>query len=494
ATALLQVESYTSDNLQVEYRIKFPDPLEPKNIPNDMNLTHADGGHILSSRFELIADRDKWWRVIDIDASDGAESGEYVISSEAQIINTATGKSWKAAQENVVLMIKKTELRNYFDITNVILPTDHRGGRDENQQINTILLRRQTTAFESFLSRKTEQVSGMPTHYAAVTINNSANFPATLAVTIDILDPKTKERAPGFELPPELDYPGDRVQIVVNVREKSGREVVMPIWAVAGRALPGDYVMKVNLEHFGTGTIVAEHTLPIKVVGTLWIPTMVAIISLLTSIGSVGVIYLKRKSFGKFPTRDLVTVSLFSAVIFAAVNIPFVLVRSIANAILGPFSSLIIGFFNEILYYILLIALVVLIPKIGVVTLMLGVRFLLNGILFGGFSPLGFLVVSTAAVTTEAGLWLCGITRKRNPHAQKADYTLHIIIFAAIVLGIIDAYNTFIYWNLRMFLFRLFFADWYIVLTVIISGFLYTAIAVPTGFKLGRRLKKVSEV
>ena len=62
-----------------------------------------------------------------------------------------------------------------------------------------------------------------------------------------------------------------------------------------------------------------------------------------------------------------------------------------------------------------------------------------------------------------------------------------------LALGLADAASTFTSLALQAVFYRLFFAEWYIVLQVGVTGFLYTALGVYLGRSLGMNLRKVHQ-
>jgi len=176
-------------------------------------------------------------------------------------------------------------------------------------------------------------------------------------------------------------------------------------------------------------------------------------------------------------------ISLFGTVAFATINVPMAFLWEISHAIFGPFSSLFTGIFYEIVFYAIIVSLLILIPKIGVISILIMVRFILNGIVFGNFSPVFLISYGFQAVALEAALYLTGITRGIKIEDRK--------ISLGINLGVADALSSYVSFNLFIFMYRLFYADWYIIMNLTINGFVYTFIGVLLGIVLGKKLKKV---
>ena len=66
----------------------------------------------------------------------------------------------------------------------------------------------------------------------------------------------------------------------------------------------------------------------------------------------------------RFKTRNLVLISLFGTVSFAAINLPMTILWELSHAIFRPFSFFYRAL-SEVLLYMLIASLVVLIPKPG---------------------------------------------------------------------------------------------------------------------------------
>jgi hypothetical protein len=217
--------------------------------------------------------------------------------------------------------------------------------------------------------------------------------------------------------------------------------------------------------------------------------------------GMVFLIYLKRKYFLRLKTRELITIALFGTIIFAVVNVPGTLLWRLAHIFLGPFSFFITGFFHEIIFYMLLTSLVVLIPKPGAITLVIIIKSLMSDLLFGGFSATSFLNMGATALILEAAYYLCGLTRSvtEDSRAQttaqsgysRPGVSRQTVWITALVCGLGDMLISYINFNIFMLLYRLYYATWYIAVYLLVSGFLYTVIAVPLGFTLSRRLSVI---
>ena len=98
-------------------------------------------------------------------------------------------------------------------------------------------------------------------------------------------------------------------------------------------------------------------------------------------------------------------------------------------------------------------------------------------------SPITVLICFIIAVI-EGALLLTGFYRKEK-------LTLAYGLFISLVMGICDAGLTFINMQQLMLFYRLYYADWFIGLYMVINGLLYSSLGSFLGWKTGSRLRQV---
>ena len=111
------------------------------------------------------------------------------------------------------------------------------------------------------------------------------------------------------------------------------------------------------------------------------------------------------------------------------------------------------------------------------------VKFMLSGLMFGHFSPLGVLSCCVYIVVLEATLYFCGF--------YKNDTKGNYMLLLCFMLGVADAFITFINLEQMMFFYRLYYADWYLALYMLINGLLYSSVGSWLGIKTGLKLRQV---
>jgi len=136
----------------------------------------------------------------------------------------------------------------------------------------------------------------------------------------------------------------------------------------------------------------------------------------------------------------------------------------------------------------LVTSILLLVPRVGGMTLAGLVTYVMGGVLFGSFGLTDLLFVGSAIAFREVLLWSFGVTRF-GPAGSKPPRLVAMIL----ALGLADAASTFTSLALQAVFYRLFFADWYIFLQVVVTGFCYTALGVYLGRPLGMSLRKVHQ-
>ncbi len=319
--------------------------------------------------------------------------------------------------------------------------------------------------------------------HIGVSVKNSGEDTVPLIISYDIVDVLTKEQVEGFK-PILMGMSSSTFSYASILLPPDSTElVVLPVYA-SQSALGGEYRMHVRAAITGSEWEAAERDEAITAVSRKWTPIITSLGAFFLALGGIGVFILRsNRIMNSFSTRHLVMISLFGTASFAAVNIPMTFMWDVSHAVLGPFSFLLTGVFYEVILYMLIVSAVMLMPKPGVVTLLIAVRFLLNGVVLGHFNPIFLLSYSVNATALELLLYTSGITRGKSAGKLRMG----------LVCGIADALSQYVSFSLWMVLYRLFYSDWYIKANIFIDGFIYTFIGAWLGINLGNKLKKVVE-
>ncbi len=526
-SALLCVESQAQQDVRVGLSLRVPHPLKVSTDDRRIGVSEEADDQVVAADFPLRIEGEKWFSSVTITIPEDAPPGEYAVRSSAR----ARGGDGEETVEQVARLrvVSRGDIVKLFHFGEPTLPSNEKGAPEDRQERGTVLIKGKKTFWQGLVEdrKQSSRFDTKPSTYLSVPIRNTSPHKAIVLVRMDVVDPVSGERIPGFELPYAAEH-GDTlgevaVYQVVEMNPESAERVVLPVY-VSETVRPGMVTARVRAVLFGTDIEADRKDLAVKVVGVRWLPALMTAVALLTGLGGLATSYWQRKRYLEMKGRDLILIALFGTVMFAVVSIPGTLLLHAAHIILGPFSFLVTGFFHEILFYLLLVSLVVLIPRVGTVSLAVAVRFLLSSFVLGELSPISLIYYATTATCLEAAVYCSGLSRaKRNllPHpgalgnapdssgepnrspdpvdddravAAPSGYSRSQILLAAIVLGITDAFLSFVFFNLSMFFYRLYYATWYLAAYLFIDSFCFTLIAVPFGFKLGSRLKVTANV
>ncbi|MDI9394895.1 MAG: hypothetical protein QM426_05520 [Euryarchaeota archaeon] len=470
-SAYVFFETYHNGNMNVTMEIDVPEGF----VLQDTSL-HS---------FSLQTEYEDWYRLIDIYIPEETPPGAYNISASA--IVDVNGSKHSIVRKAQIRVASKEEIANEISVSGLVIPSDEDGYGDPRRPSNTLVIRETSPALKKLLKATELQIDReeLISTYIGVEVSNKGKSTVSVIVTYDILDIKTGETVKAYK----PDLMGMSADAFCNAALKlppgSSSLASIPLY-ISDNAMGGDYLLRVNVKLTGSDWTAVKHDQKITSISRKWGPITITFVSILIGLAAVSLFFSRSKEImDRFKTRNLVLISLFGTVSFAAINLPMTILWELSHAIFGPFSFLFTGLFHEILLYMLIASLVVLIPKPGVVSLFMLVRFLLGGFITGSFTPITFITLSLNAVILELMMYTAGISGK-NPDPENRFRMGFVCGIAEMVSG----YAGFSVW---MVLYRLFYSEWYIIANILISGFLYTFIGAWFGISLGNRLKKVAE-
>jgi hypothetical protein len=206
------------------------------------------------------------------------------------------------------------------------------------------------------------------------------------------------------------------------------------------------------------------------------------------AIGGLLLLLLRLRAwFGALSTTELVTISLFGSLSFVVGTAAW-LVGMASGTLLGPFAPLVTGLLDDTFRTVLMAALLVLLPRPGVASLALLVGYLLRGLSFGAFHPLDLLSLGSTLFFLESSLWLVGITR--SPGWRDAPPFARWLRLAA-GLGPPALLTMLVSLSSAVVFYRLYYADFYVLLMLALPGFLYVVLAAALGLPFAQGLRDV---
>ena len=490
----------TNGNAPTNFDLKLclPPTVTVVRLPTDWKNETTGAETCISTTGKFHIASEVWYRELVLRTSTANRSDRQEISSIVRF-TTDSGQTWEQ-QATVQLRIATiSEIAEHLSIESIEMPTDATGTADPRQREDTIYHTRplfrwfgtpQTNAFE-------------PVTYQTVRLRNQSEETIHVVVSSINRDTESGESVP-FLAPPETAN-GGMNQSVAFASLPGGvvTEIPLPIYfhpiyirqRKPEQAIPGAYERDITVKVWGSDATILREKRSLHLIVPNQQALLISLLAIVcSSIGFAVVLRFHERIFAGFTTKQIIVIALFGTTIFVAVMVPSTLFLNLIRAILGPLSVLLTGLINETLYYALLTALLIYIcgapgsparadteqrgKGSGVILLVSAVRLLLSGVTFGLFTPMAIVYTGTSVLLLETGFLF---VRRRN------------ILAWAVVLGVCDAITVYVDFQLSMLFYRLFYADWYIALRILIEGFAYTFIGVLLGARLGRGLWRVAD-
>lgn len=504
--SLFIVESYHPTPLDVALKIEIPKPLKPATNIEGIEIREDADSYLLKATFKLVTEFDDWYQLVTIRIPATARPDKYFIRATARFKGVIDGQpggqpgghpggqpgEFVLHQQAAVRVVAPAGLQKLLTVPAIKIPSDRDGNYDEKCAQNSLLLRTGLGILGKVFGSRQED-DAAPAAFAGIKMANHAAEDAIALVSWQVLDRQTKAEAEGFRIPQEfLDLHGggdDRVYTQVFIPGKEAVEFVLPIFADKHQVLAGRYLGRVEIRLFGSDATVGARDFDLTVKKMSWSSIGTTLYAMLVALG-IGIFLLirNRMIFQRFKSRWLILIALFGSTKFLVSLVPRFFLNELFNGLLGPFAAFASGLFREGITNLFVMALMVLIPLPGVVTLSMLISLVLFCLL-GSFNPVIILFMVVAMSTMEIALYLTGFTRGPQNHFTRTPKAL---ILAALGMGTAGAFATFVDYNLYMLLYRLYYANWFVWANILIVGFLYTAIFAPAGVMLGNKLKRVA--
>lgn len=495
--ALFSIESRSAQDKAADIRISLPPGFLPEDEYENWQVGRQGEQYYLYRQIKLAGGYSQWFDLIAIQAAASLKEGTYnltvtVDDTILQVpVNIAVGEG--AVTDAPV------------ELEDIVLPLDREGKMDDRLNRNTLVLRdRNWDYYKNLLRGKgasNQEVEAIhPLTHLGLDIKNTARQQRLVLATIQLLDVNTQQPVPGLFTPGttsedheagSMGGHDDRLVALIALNGDMRQRIQLPVYAdeqlVSGG---GRYLLQVELKDKKTPLLVKS--IPITIIKKdRKAAAVVGIAVVILAAASLFALRRLRQVLKIMKTRWLVTIALFGAAAFAVVNVPATLLNDFFHILLGPFGFMVTGLFHGVFLYMMIVALVMLIPYPGVVALMTIIRMLLGMLAFGQLSPIGLLSYGTHAFMLEVLLIGSGMYGRIQAGHAVQHVSFRQIIQLALICGIADSAATYINLQGMAFLYRLYYADWYIALILLLNGFVYTAIGAACGTLLGSRLSKV---
>ena len=476
-----------------DLQLCLPTTLTVVRLPEDWKSETIGTETCLSTTGVFKVASEVWYRELVLKTSEVNETGGQEISGTVRF-TTDGDQVWEQQARVQLQMATIPEIAERLSIASIEMPTDAIGTADSRQRADTIYYARplfrwlgapQSNAYE-------------PITYQTVRLRNGGE--ATIHVVVSSTNTGTKsgETIPFLAPPETADGGSHRSVAFASLPGDAVTEIPLPIYfhpmyikqGQPEQAIPGAYARDVTVKVWGSDATVLRERRPLHLIVPNQQALLISLLAIIcSSIGFAVVLRFHKRIFAGFTTKQIIVIALFGTTVFVAVMVPSTLFLNLIRALLGPISVLLTGLINETLYYALLTALLIYIagdPEAstrkgkgsGVILLVSAVRLLLSGVTFGLFTPMAIVYTGTSVLLLETGFLFV-----RGRH----------ILAWAVVLGLCDAIAVYVNLQLSILFYRLFYANWYIVLRILVEGFAYTFIGVLLGARLGRGLWRVAD-
>ena len=444
-------------------------------------LTTSDTFHVAS---------EVWFHELGLKTSDTSIDTQEIKGTVR--FTTSDGETWEHKTTVQIRIAAVSEIAEKISVVSIDMPTDASGIADLRQRSDTIYHPR---PLFSWLG--TEQIDPyVPISYQTIRLQNRGEETIHVVVSSINRDLNSGEVVPFLAPPDAINAGTDRSISLASLPAGDVTSVSLPIYFHPQSAETGTYERNIAVKVWGSDSTVLNEIRPLHIVVPNRQALYVSGLAVLASfVGLVVMLRFHRQFFVRFTTKQLIVIALFGTTVFVTVVVPSTLFLNLIRAVLGPLSVLVTGLVNETLYYALLTALLIYIggepnkktgaqdtshiySQGGVILLVSAVRLLLGGVTFGLFTPMTIIFTGTSVLLLEGGLFL---VHRRG------------LLMWGVVLGICDAIAVYVDFQLSILFYRLFYADWYIWLRIIVEGFAYTFIGVLLGAKLGRGLWRVAD-
>lgn len=492
--ALFTIENRDLADKAVELTISLPPGFRPVGYQENWEIKEEANHYVLTRQALLAGGYSQWYDLLSFQVATELPLGSY----------TATVTAGEVAQQIPISVGAGTnDTTAAVTIAGIVLPLDKDGKNDDRMGRNVLVLRdRQWDYYKNLLIGKgasNQEVEAIhPVTHLGVDIANPSGVQKLVVVTVQLLDAASHQPINGLFTPGStnedvnggaMDGQKKYLEAFTALNGDAWQRMQIPVYADERDLTGGNYILQAELKDGVKPPLVCEVPLTVVKKDNKAL-VVVSIATLMVVAGIVVALRRLRQVLKVLKTRWLVTIALFGAAAFAVVNVPSTLLNDFFHILLGPFGFLVTGLFSGVFLYMMVVALVILIPRPGVVALMTVVRMLLGMLAFGQISPISLLTYGMHALLLELLIYGSGIYGWLQKREDESIPCSKIALFA-ISCGVADTISTYVGLQAMAFLYRMYYAAWYIALVLIFNGFIYTAIGAVCGTALGKRLARV---
>ncbi|TWH49146.1 hypothetical protein [Sporomusa sp. KB1] len=492
--ALFSIENRDSTAKTIVVTITLPTGFKPAASQENWEIKEQTDHYVLTRQQLLAGGYSQWYDLLSFQVASELPPGKYTAAVTAGEITQQVPINVGAGTGDAATPVT---------IAGIVLPLDKDGKTDDRMGRSVLVLRdRQWDYYKNVLSDKgasNQEIEAIhPVTHLGVDIVNPSGIQKLAVVTVRLLDAASHQPVNGLFTPGAtsedvnggaLDSQKNYLEAFTALNGDSWQRLQIPVYADERDLTGGTYILQAELQDGIKPPLVCE--MPFTVIKKdSKALVVVSIATLMVLAGLFVVLSRLRQVLTVLKTRWLVTIALFGAAAFAVVNVPSTLLNDFFHILLGPFGFLLTGLFSGVFLYMLVVALVILIPRPGVVALMTLVRMLLGMLAFGQISPISLLTYGMHALLLELLIYSSGMYDWLQKQEDESIPWGKIVLLA-ISCGVADTISTYVGLQAMAFLYRMYYAAWYIALVLLVNGFIYTVIGAACGTALGKRLARV---
>ncbi|MBL9123014.1 MAG: hypothetical protein JNG90_05240 [Planctomycetaceae bacterium] len=482
----LRAENQVQARSQIEWIVE----LSPATRVTSSSTSWVPAAGELRTRSSLVLAQENRREVVELELP--ADAAEQRVRIRFRQRPLPDGEFADERLDVVVLNASLADLRDRLCVGNLTFPTNPRGAREHERAADEVRLPNPVWGAVLDWLQPTQRVRDRYAENAwqSLPVTNRTEYPLNLSIVSFITAAGRDEPLLDFA-PPRWKAPKESATSEQLLRIAPGETVVavLPVY-VRPETPSGDYVRHVSVRMLGSDEPLATVSAPLMVVRGNPIASLVV----LASLASVALAWclapwLWTRILRDLTVENLTTIALMSGAHFL-IAYASRLAADVIAALTGPFAVFLAGIGNEGLTSALVAALIVLVPRVGVLTLSSLTVFLLQAMFTGQFGLVDLLMVTVSIVIQEALLWGLGVTSARRGTALGNRLTLGFGLRIALAIGLGNAAALYAQFCLATELYRLYFAGWYVAAVALLTGLVYGALGGAGGALLGFQLRR----
>ena len=486
----LLVENDSQMLSQFAWRVEWPPEVSVSS--EDDRITLRSQQCDWQGNLEL--DGDWLQTVLNVTLPDNDQPAKIKASFRQQPAGTSADKEQWQTITLVLRPLTPQALAELLELKRWTFPADPSGEEQPDQLTDSVVLPDEVWTAMRRLLRRPAQMFNHYDPYAqqAIDLHNHGNLPLNLRIESEICDLATGRPLLDFS-PPIFKSPVESTtsEHLLRVEGQQTSSAVIPVYVRPG-VRPGQYERRLRVYWLGSSQPVLQAVRPLVVIrGDPMVSAVVVCALVAGGLGWGGVLWGGRSVVQRVGVNGLSTIGLLAAVHFVAAY-AFRLGSDILAGVLGPFYVFLAGLGNEGVSALMLAVVVTLVPRVGAASLSMATVFLLYSMFTGQFGFVDMLFLSVGCVANETLLALSGVTTTQRFRQPAETLPLHAVVRLALALGSAKALTLYTQLCLYQVVYRLYYADWYILAVTLWVGLGYGTLGAACGAVLGSQLRRTA--